>query len=391
MFVKILIYYMLGYVNVTVEGFFIEKFINTCICKRILFWNTKRTKSTVFSACIGVKDFRDVAKIAQKCKCKIKINYKKGLPFLLNKYRKRKIFAISLVIIVALIIITSNFIWNIEVVGVDDEKLKNEITELIKKDGVYIGKNKNKINLQNLINDIRIERDDIAWVGMQIKGTNLLIEIVKADNKPEIVDESDYCNIVAKKDGIIVKVQAQNGTPVVKEGDVIKSGDVLIKGEMEGKFTGTRLVHSQGEVLAKVWYSDTEKVYYNQIIGNQTGKKEKKYTINVNNFQINLFKTLSKFEKYDTIRKIKKFKLTSNFYLPVQIIVNENVEKEISNVTYNKSEATEIGMENAKSRLNEQVKQNVLNTYVNTNETDEYVEVEVIYEVLEDIGTKQKM
>lgn len=391
MFVKILIYYMLGYVNVTVEGFFIEKFINTCICKRILFWNTKRTKSMVFSACIGVKDFRDVAKIAQKCKCKIKINYKKGLPFLLNKYRKRKIFAVSLVIIVALIIITSNFIWNIEVVGVDDENLKNEITELIKKDGVYIGKNKNKINLQNLINDIRIERDDIAWVGMQIKGTNLLIEIVKADNKPEIVDESDYCNIVAKKDGIIVKVQAQNGTPVVKEGDVIKSGDVLIKGEMEGKFTGTRLVHSQGEVLAKVWYSDTEKVYYNQIIGNQTGKKEKKYTINVNNFQINLFKTLSKFEKYDTIRKIKKFKLTSNFYLPVQIIVNENIEKEISNVTYNKSEATEIGMENAKSRLNEQVKQNVLNTYVNTNETDEYVEVEVIYEVLEDIGTKQKI
>ena len=115
MYLKILIYYILGYVNIVVEGFFIEKFMNKCISKRIFFWNTKRSKSTIFSANIGVNNYRDVVKIAKECKCKIKIKKKKGLPFVLNRYRKRKVFVVALVLIMVAIITVSNFIWNIEI------------------------------------------------------------------------------------------------------------------------------------------------------------------------------------------------------------------------------------------------------------------------------------
>ena len=393
MYIKILIYYILGFVNITVEGFFIERFINTCISKKIFFWNTKRIKSTVFSANIGIRNFKEVAKVARKCKCRIKINTKKGLPFLLNRYRKRKFFAISLGIIIIAIIIISNFIWNIEITGVEDENLKSEIIELIKDEGVSIGKYKKRIDLQKIINKIRIERNDLAWVGMKIKGTNLIVELVQANEKPEIIDENDYCNIIASKDGIITKVQAQNGTPIVKEGDVVKKGDVLIKGEIEGKYTDNRLVHSEGDVFAKVWYTETEKVYYNQVIGNRTGNQEKKYSININNFQINLFKTLSKFENYDTIRTTKKFKVTSNFYLPIELSINQNYEKQISQISYSKEEAIEIGIESAKIKLNDKInnKNNIVNTYFKTEEAEDYVEVKVIYEVLESIGTKDKI
>lgn len=116
MYFKILVYYLLGYVNVTVEGFFIERFINMCISKKIFFWNTKRSKSTVFSANIGVSNYKEVIKIAKKCQCKIKINRKKGLPFIVNRYRKRKVFVFALTAIVLGIIAISNFIWNIEII-----------------------------------------------------------------------------------------------------------------------------------------------------------------------------------------------------------------------------------------------------------------------------------
>lgn len=115
MYLKILIYYILGYVNVVVEGFFIEKFINKCISKRIFFWKTNRSKSTIFSANIGVNNYRYVVKIAKECKCRIKINKKRGLPFVLNRYRKRKVFVVALALIVVAIIAVSNFIWNIEI------------------------------------------------------------------------------------------------------------------------------------------------------------------------------------------------------------------------------------------------------------------------------------
>ncbi|OKZ20913.1 MAG: hypothetical protein BHV81_01505 [Butyricimonas synergistica] len=56
-------------------------------------------------------------------------------------------------------------------------------------------------------------------------------------------------------------------------------------------------------------------------------------------------------------------------------------------------EAKNIGIENAKNKLNEQIEDlnNILSTQINTNTTNEYIEVEVTYEVLEDIGTKEKI
>ena len=392
MYLKILIYYLLGYVNVVVEGFFIEKFINKCISKKIFFWNTQRNKSTVFSANIGVANYRDVVKIAKECRCKIKINKKRGLPFLLNRYRKRKFFAVTLVMIIAVIIIVSNFIWNVEITGVSESKQK-EILNFLQMEGVDIGVYKNKIDLQNLINKIRIAREDVAWVGMEIKGTNLIIKVVEADEKPEIIDEKDFCNIVATKDGIVTKVKAQNGTPAVAEGNTVKKGDILIQGWIEGKYTDNRLVHAEGEVIAKVWYSEKEKVYYNQYYENQTGNKERKYSLNINNFKINFFKTLSKFENYDTIRTVKKLKITSNFYLPLEIVVNENFEKQKKQVTYDKNEAKEIGIKDLKKKLEKEIqdKNNISNIYINTDESEDYIEVEVIYEVLESIGTKEKL
>nr|MBP3681066.1 sporulation protein YqfD [Clostridia bacterium] len=392
MYIKILIYYILGYVNIVVEGFFIERFINTCISKKIFFWKTNRMKSTVFSANIGVRNYKEVVKIAKKCQCKIRITNKKGIPFLLNKYRKRKIFVVTLGIIILGIITIFNFIWNIEIKGVDEIK-QREIMEFIQNEGIDIGKYKNNIDLQSLINKIRIQRDDIAWVGMEIKGTNLIVDVVEADKKPEIINEDEYCNVVADKDGIIVKVKAQNGTPAVEEGTTVKKGDILIQGWLEGKHTENRYVHAEGEVMAKVWYSKKEKVYYKQNYENQTGNHEKKYTLNVNNFKINFFKTLSNFENYDTIRTIKKLKITSNFYLPVEIIVDENFEKQNNEIIYDKNEAKEIGIKELKSKLEEQIenKENISNIYINTVENEEYIEVEVIYEVLESIGTKEKL
>ena len=91
---------------------------------------------------------------------------------------------------------------------------------------------------------MRLKRNDISWMGIDIKGTNVIVKIVKAHEKPEIVDISEYCNIVAKKGGVITKIVAQNGTALVNVGDTVQKGDVLIEGKIEGKYTESRKVHS---------------------------------------------------------------------------------------------------------------------------------------------------
>ena len=143
--------------------------------------------------------------------------------------------------------------------------------------GIKKGTNKKDVELDNVANEIRLKRDDISWIGINIKGTNLIVNIVKADDKPEIVDNNDFCNIVSAKSGVVEKVIAQNGTPLVKKGDNIQKGDILIAGYMEGKYTERRLVHSQGEVQARIFYTKTQKIPLHPQIFEPTGQNEKKF------------------------------------------------------------------------------------------------------------------
>lgn len=381
-----------GYIRIRAEGFFIEKLINTCKNEGLLFENLKREKSTIIEADVLVKNFKDFCKIAKKNKCRVKILKKKGLPFFVKKYRKRKTFVAALVVVVAALIVLSKFVWNIEVIG-NTQISSEEILEIVKSEGLDIGKLKSNIDTKRVIDSIRIKRADISWVGIKICGTNAVIEVVEADEIPDVIDSNDYCNIVAKKDAMVVDASAQNGTLQVKEGDVVKKGTVLVAGWMEGKYTGTRYVHATGDVVGKVWYSANKRVYYHQSVEKRTGKLEKKHSLNINNFAINFYKRLSKFEIYDTIGTEKKFKISSNFYLPIKFITKENYELIKEEKVYTKEEAKEIGVNELTNELNQQIQdeKSIINKYISTNENEDYIEVEVIYEVLESIGTEEKI
>ena len=151
MYLQILRNYILGYVKITVEGYFIERLINLCMKNRILLWNSKRKKSTLLEANISIKDFRRIIQFAKQSKCKVKIKSKKGLPFIFNKYKKRKIFFIFLCLIVIGILSLSNFVWNIEITG--NTSIKNEeLMQSLKNEGLDIGSLKSKIDTKERIN-----------------------------------------------------------------------------------------------------------------------------------------------------------------------------------------------------------------------------------------------
>ena len=392
MLIKILFNYIIGYIRISIEGYYIERFINICRSNKITIWKLKRDKNVKLELNIGIKDLKKVAKIAKQTKCKMKITRKKGVPFFLNKYKKRKIFFIFLILIIILLGILSNFIWNIDVIVENNEPINN-IHEDIKEAGLSIGKIKSQINTKEVINKIRLKRDDIAWMGIEQKGTNVIVKIVKATSKPEIVNEEDYCNIVSDKQGVITKINAQNGTMAVKVGDTVNVGTTLINGWLEGKYTGIRYVHAKGKIEAKVWYTKNKTILYNTTEKRETGNVENKYKIKINNFEINLSKRLSKFEIYDTIDTENKFKVFSNFYLPISLVktTNKEIKKEQKNYTF--EEAKQLGIEELQKELDNEIenKEKIVNKIINTYEKDSGIEVYVTYEVLENIGTNEKI
>ena len=152
-------------------------------------------------------------------------------------------------------------------------------------------------------------------------------------------------------------------------------------------------MHGAASIEAKIWYTKKEKAMLTQQVPVQTGKEEKKYSIKLKKNQINLFKTLSKFEKYDTINEKKKIILFSNFYLPIEVLKITNKEYVLQEITYTKEELTQILTEKLKKELLEEIgeQKDIINVNINTYSEDEAVEVEVTYEVLENIGVEQEI
>ena len=381
-----------GYVNIKVEGFFVERFINMCLAQDIFLWNIKYENNVLVKLKISVADFKKIKKIAKKTKSKVKIETKVGLPFFLYHYRKRKIFLILACIVFLLIFILTRFVWNIEITGTKNISVE-ELRAVLKEEGIKEGILKNSIETEEVINTIRLKREDIAWIGIKIKGTNVIVEVVEAKEKPEVIDETKICNIVAKKSATISKIIVQNGTARVSVGDAVNAGDLLVEGVMEGQYTGTRQVNAEATIYGKISYEKSKKESLIQEIEKSTGKEEKKIEINLNNFKIILPKGVSKFENYDTIKTNKKLKLFSNFYLPISFTEIKFVEKQKEYKTYTEEELIlklkkELEDELKKEySLSEENIEELLETEVQNGS----VEVKVTYIVQEEIGTKENL
>ena len=209
MVIKIFLYYILGYVHIKIEGFFVERVINKAINSNIFFWNMKRTKSTILYTNVGLKQYKELVDIASQNQCQITMLSQRGLPFVFSRYKKRKIFLIVIILIIALLFTLSKFIWNIKIEGLNKID-KQEMLNILEKEGIQVGILKSKVNQEKTINKIRLEREDIAWIGIQLEGTNAIIKVVEITQKPEIINEEDYCNIVSDKYAQIIKISAQN-------------------------------------------------------------------------------------------------------------------------------------------------------------------------------------
>lgn len=390
MIFKMIYMFFVGYINLSIEGFFIERFLNICISKNIILQDLHRENNTYIKVKILKSDFKEIRHIAKKTKCKVKIEKKAGVPFYINKYRKRKIFVIAILVIAIFILAITKFIWNIEVVG--NEKIsKEEIIELVSEYGIKQGKLKSNINGEKISNSIRLKRDDLSWIGINIKGTNAVITVKEAIEVPEIIDKSQICNIVATKDAIISKIVVQSGTARVNVGDEVKKGDILVEGIMEGANTGNREVHSEANVYGMSYYEKEKKESFVQNIKSKTGNEEQKNEICINKFKINFNKGVSKFENYDTISTSKKVKLFSNFYLPIEIKKTTNIEIINEQKVYSEEELKE----KIEKELEEELeKEYEISKYdnkkrdVEVNLENDGINVKLMYEIQEDIGTK---
>ena len=308
-----------GYVVIFVEGYFLERFINICTRRNIYLWDLKKLSQTTLRAKISIKGFRLLPEIARKSKVHIHILSKRGMPFVIHRYRKRYAVIVGLVIFFIVFWILTSFVWMIDISG-NEQISREDILSALENNGVKIGTYTNSIDVDQVQNGMKIELDKLSWAGIEKRGSKVIVEIRERKSAPMIYDKTTPVNIIAKKDGIIKNILATDGAPVVKIGDTVQKGDLLISGIITGETEGNRKVHSYGEVVARTFYEKRAEVPLSVENKVYTGNEVSRKSIKIFNFKINLYRNSGiSYSNYDKIEEIHELTV-GKLILPITYI-----------------------------------------------------------------------
>jgi len=377
----------MGYVIIKIEGLSLEKFINLMVSKGIYIWDIDRINYTTLIAKVSIKGFKKLPSVVARVKCRVTILKKAGYPFFIYRLKKRKMLSVGVFVAFFIVYLLSSFIWTIEITGLERLNQK-EVLYHLERLGLKEGTWKRGIKIDDIESNMIINVDDISWVGIEIKGTKAMVDIVEIVEPPEVLDKSIPCDIVAKKDGIIENIYALEGRELVDKGDTVKKGQVLITGIISGNDRFLRYVHSIGEVKARTWYEGKAQVSLNQRQTVRTGEVvERKYiklgskTLFLKNPDIP-FKKYQKEVKIDSDLDLKEFfklQVVTEYY-------HEILDKERRlSMEEAKKEAWELALKNARALIPqglEIVDKNASYSMIN----EEKLEAVVTVEVIEDIG-----
>lgn len=330
-----ILHFIFGRLYFEVKGYHVERFLNLCAKNNLVLWQLKPVENG-YSFFIRKNVYAMLEVLAKKADVEIKLKDQKGLPYFLKEHKKRKILFFSVILCGGLLVLFSQFIWEITISG-GEIYSSSDILKYVTDNYYRPGTLKYKVDCNGLEERLREDYDEIAWVSCSIQGTRLHIEMKETLDRKTKQNPKKPCDIVANKSGIITKMAVKSGTPLVSVGDSIKKGTTLISGLIyyysdDFTVTQTDKIKADGEIIMRTkeiyQFSIPIEYYEKKIIKRQKRIKN----VYFGSYQIE-FPVKITYDHNNIITKRQSLKIGSSFYLPIgvtkQIIEEYTPEKKI--------------------------------------------------------------
>lgn len=236
-----------------------ERFLNLCAA-RGLFLRKVRREAEECQCTMTAEEYLSCRPMARKSRVRLHVARRRGLPFLLFRYRRRWGIPAGAILALGILFFCSTRLWDIELAGGSRHTL-DQFTALFAEYQVEAGMPLDEIVCGDLEEAVRNAYPDILWVSIQKSGCILKVQVrenerwsgeTEADSG---VTSASATDLVAETDGVIEQIVTRQGTPLVAAGDAVTAGQVLVSGlvPMEddaGEETGSLFVHADADITA---------------------------------------------------------------------------------------------------------------------------------------------
>lgn len=334
-------------------GSFPERFMNLVAKNGIGLFNVKKQEKDLL-ACTVASEYKSLRKIAKKTNMKMRIQKKYGLPFLIKKYKKRKGLLVGCVCFLVIIYCLSLYIWSIDVLGTDDISI-NEVKNMLSQMGVTTGTLKSKIDIPLLEKAAMNKFGDISWTSINIKGSNLTVELKERVQPPELIPNASPCNIKARIEGQITRMEVYSGQKEVAIGDAVVKDQLLVNGVVENDQGDCTMHHAKAKIFALTKHEIKQEVLLNQVKNIETGKVKKRRKITL--FGVNIPITFMPTPKENYKKEVENYDLKiCGATLPINIYSENWIQYEPQKVALSKEEAKNKAYEELKNSEDKELK-----------------------------------
>ena len=240
------------------EGKFPERFLNLTVRSGINLWNARPSKKGI-SGCMSASDYRKIRPVAKKSRLRLRVTKKRGLPFIIAKYRHRKGLFAGAAAGTALIIFLSCFVWTIEINGCETVS-EARLISVLSENGLSRGSLRQGLDVSKIKRETLLRVDELGWMSINLSGGRAVVEVREKAKKPEINTHAKPCNIKASSDGVITDCKVRNGTLTVTKGSGVLKGEMLVSGVVGSEQNTVRYICADADIFADV--SSKKELYF---------------------------------------------------------------------------------------------------------------------------------
>lgn len=233
-----------------------ERFFNLCAREGVPMWSIVREEACVAALVIPLPRLEDARLLAARCGGEVTAQTVRGLPRLRRLARRRRFVLAALFLAAALALFSSAFLWEIRITG-NETIPTGVILRALDECGFSVGKCWLRMESQALQSELISRVPALEWVSFQIRGSRADVLVYEAEPAPEIIDNDAPVDLIASRAGVVTKITALQGEPLIERGAVTEPGQVLISGAVTDRQGERRSVRALGSVRARTYYEIT--------------------------------------------------------------------------------------------------------------------------------------
>lgn len=247
MIFSVLLHLLCGYIRFSASGGFTERFINLCSHENIPLWNLRPAESGI-TACTSINGYLNIKKCAVRSGMRLKIQQRRGLPFFLNKYRRRSGLLIGFVLFIAIISVMSSMVWTINISG-NTVTTDEEILAVLAEAGLEAGVFGDSVNAAEIRFFALARLENVTYIAINRMGSAVNVEVTERTPVPPLVSGEAPCDVVSTVDGQIAVLEVYEGTKMYETGEAVRAGDVLAGGFVELADGSVRFRHAEAYAI----------------------------------------------------------------------------------------------------------------------------------------------